>query len=79
MKRGGRTARPLADRILLYLYERPQGATTGELVIELSSRKKAILSNCDRLRREGWIAGETHEEPRAYGKGLPQKLWRVIA
>ena len=75
----GKKARPLADRILIYLYERPQGATTGELALELSQRTKAILVNCDRLKKEGWISGTMHEEPRAYGKGHPSKLWRVIA
>ena len=78
-QRGGRTARPLADRILLYLYERPQGATTTELALELSARKKAILVNCDRLKKEGWIDGALYREPRAYGRAQPSKLWKVIA
>ena len=75
----GQKARPLADRILIYLYERPQGANTGELALELSQKKKAVLVACDRLVKEGWIAGDLHEEPRANGKGHPSKLWKVIA
>lgn len=78
MERGDK-ARSLPDRILIYLYDRPQGATTPELAIELSQLKKAILVGCKRLEVEGWISGEIHREPRAYGHGKPSKLWKVIA
>lgn len=78
MGKWGAEAKPIPDRILIYLYEHPQGATTGELSAELNIRVGTVLENGRRLEREGFVTGTMHEEPRAYGRGRAQKLWKVV-
>ena len=77
MGKWGTNKKPIPDRILIYLYEHPQGATTGELSAELSLRVRTVLESGHRLEREGFVVGTMHEEPRGAGNGRAQKLWKV--
>ena len=77
MGKWGKESKPIPDRILIYLYEHPQGATTGELSSELNLRVRTVLVNGKRLEAEGFVTGIMHEEPRGAGRGRAQKLWKV--
>jgi DNA-binding IclR family transcriptional regulator len=53
----------VADRILIYLYERPQGASTTELTQSLNVRVAEVRAACETLSGEGFIGGAQHPEP----------------
>jgi len=66
-----------ADRVLIYLYEHPQGASTTELTQRLNVRVAEVRAACETLGREGFIGGAPHREPTQGGHGREQTLWTV--
>jgi predicted ArsR family transcriptional regulator len=74
-KGGYRKSTP--DRILIYLYDTPQGATATELSQELGIRIGTVRESCLRLKGEGFIVGQPYEEPKAINRTRAQVLWKV--
>ena len=70
--------KPTPDRVLLYLYEHPNGATTGQIARLLKVSKNSAGMALVRLKSEGWVDFESvreTEDPR--GRRWHTRHWKV--